>query len=508
MSTNEETVNQDDNDLARERDLLASLIEKLKCEIDDSKNCNKFLESSNKALVDKLKGEIKDFKTKIKSLESSNNHLKEANNELSNTNQLMFKDLKKFQAELDRYHDVNYASKVATDCAKAKGDLMSYKMESEKKCYYADHMHTILGVYTDLDEFTDLQCDYVDQVVRCERLEKELSKINITSKSFEVLQQHAIDLELALQQYLKAQLQDKDIAIRKPFRFSDSLEKKDFSKLVTAQILPQNVKPVSKNTNVIAPGMYKMDARKTQTRTTQLPQDLKKTNKRVSFSIGVIATTSVSRPQLKRNQLEDRVLPNNSEVKTKVVEGQRINFKFSKNKTSITACNNSLNAKTSHVNFVSVTCGKCVLNDNHDICALHYINGMNSRTKMPMAVPIRVPLCPILHCLIILLQLVEIILFIVDSRCLKHMTGNLKLLSNFVEKFLSTVKFGNDQITPILGYGDLVQGNVESINGKKYVLVIVDDYSRYTWTDFLRTKDETPEVLNDFLRLVQRGLHA
>ncbi|GJY72183.1 hypothetical protein Tco_0475886 [Tanacetum coccineum] len=40
--------------------------------------------------------------------------------------------LKKFQAELDRYHDVNYASKVATDCAKAKGDLMSYKMESEK----------------------------------------------------------------------------------------------------------------------------------------------------------------------------------------------------------------------------------------------------------------------------------------------------------------------------------------------------------------------------------------
>ncbi|GJR88068.1 retrovirus-related pol polyprotein from transposon TNT 1-94 [Tanacetum coccineum] len=97
-----------------------------------NKNQNKFLESSNKALVDKLKGEIEDFKTKNKSLESSNNHFKEANNELSKTNQLMFKDLKKFQAELDRYHDVNYASKVAIDCAKAKGDLMSYKIESEK----------------------------------------------------------------------------------------------------------------------------------------------------------------------------------------------------------------------------------------------------------------------------------------------------------------------------------------------------------------------------------------
>nr|GEW61835.1 hypothetical protein [Tanacetum cinerariifolium] len=49
---------------------------------------------------------------------------------------------------------------------------------------------------------------------------------------------------------------------------------------------------------------------------------------------------------------------------------------------------------------------------------------------------------------------------------------------------------------------------VENINGKRYVLVIVDDYSRYTWTHFLRSKDETPEVLIDFLRLVQRGLHA
>ncbi|GJY41328.1 hypothetical protein Tco_0428598, partial [Tanacetum coccineum] len=48
MSTNGEEANQDDDDLARERALRASLIEKLKCEIDDSKNHNKLLESSNK----------------------------------------------------------------------------------------------------------------------------------------------------------------------------------------------------------------------------------------------------------------------------------------------------------------------------------------------------------------------------------------------------------------------------------------------------------------------------
>nr|GEZ60442.1 hypothetical protein [Tanacetum cinerariifolium] len=49
---------------------------------------------------------------------------------------------------------------------------------------------------------------------------------------------------------------------------------------------------------------------------------------------------------------------------------------------------------------------------------------------------------------------------------------------------------------------------VESINGKKYFLVIIDDYSIYTWTHFLRSKDETPEVLINFLRLFQRELHA
>nr|GEU29396.1 putative reverse transcriptase domain-containing protein [Tanacetum cinerariifolium] len=51
-------------------------------------------------------------------------------------------------------------------------------------------------------------------------------------------------------------------------------------------------------------------------------------------------------------------------------------------------------------------------------------------------------------------------LFIVDSGCTKHMMGNLKLLCNFVEKYLGTVRFGNDQFAPVLGYGDLVQGNI------------------------------------------------
>ncbi|GKE63715.1 hypothetical protein Tco_1514082, partial [Tanacetum coccineum] len=191
--------------------------------------------------------------------------------------------------------------------------------------------------------------------------------------------------------------------LSKPTTFSDSLAKtdflksksvttnnvsNDFSKPVTTHILPQNVMSILKNTNVIAPRMYKVHTKPNQTRTPQLPQDIRKTNKCVSFSTGVIPATRVSRPQLKSNQLEDRVMPNNSQGKKQDVEDHRRNFKFSNIKTFVTACNDNLNAKTSNVNFVCVTCGKCVLNDNHDMCVLHYINGVNSRTKMSMAVPI------------------------------------------------------------------------------------------------------------------------
>ncbi|GJR95426.1 retrovirus-related pol polyprotein from transposon TNT 1-94 [Tanacetum coccineum] len=48
---------------------------------------------------------------------------------------------------------------------------------------------------------------------------------------------------------------------------------------------------------------------------------------------------------------------------------------------------------------------------------------------------------------------------------------------------------------------------VQSINGKKYILVIVDDYSRFTWVKFLRSKDETPEFVINFLKQIQVGLN-
>nr|GFA68844.1 ribonuclease H-like domain-containing protein [Tanacetum cinerariifolium] len=162
------------------------------------------------------------------------------------------------------------------------------------------------------------------------------------------------------------------------------------------------------------------------------------------------------------------------------------NVKLSKNKTSVTACNDNLNAKTLNVKSISVMCDKRVLIDKHDMCVLKSVAKPLKKTvasesnKKPRNFTRKIyervsKTCswwyskftpsgyiwkPKSETENVYPNLIEIVLFIVDSGCSKHMTGNLKLLINFVEKFLGTVKFANDQIAPILGYGDLVQGAI------------------------------------------------
>nr|GEU29096.1 retrovirus-related Pol polyprotein from transposon TNT 1-94 [Tanacetum cinerariifolium] len=103
------------------------------------------------------------------------------------------------------------------------------------------------------------------------------------------------------------------------------------------------------------------------------------------------------------------------------------------------------------------------------------------------------------------------------KRCSKHITGNCALLTNFVEKFLGTVRFGNNDFAVIAGYGHVVIRSMtikrvyyveglESINGKQYVLVVVDDYSRYTWVFFLHSNDEASEVIIPFIKKTQVNL--
>nr|GFC26518.1 hypothetical protein [Tanacetum cinerariifolium] len=78
-------------------------------------------------------------------------------------------------------------------------------------------------------------------------------------------------------------------------------------------------------------------------------------------------------PQLKSNPHGDRVLHSNSRGKKLEVEEHRRNVKLSKNKMSVTACNDSLNAKTVNVKPVSTMCAKCVMIDKHDLCVIKSI---------------------------------------------------------------------------------------------------------------------------------------
>ncbi|GKB23686.1 retrovirus-related pol polyprotein from transposon TNT 1-94 [Tanacetum coccineum] len=49
---------------------------------------------------------------------------------------------------------------------------------------------------------------------------------------------------------------------------------------------------------------------------------------------------------------------------------------------------------------------------------------------------------------------------------------------------------------------------IQSINGQKYILVIVNDYSQFTWVKFLRSKDEVLEFVIKFLKMIQARLNA
>ncbi|GJX69693.1 retrovirus-related pol polyprotein from transposon TNT 1-94 [Tanacetum coccineum] len=299
-----------------------------------------------------------------------------------------------------------------------------------------------------------------------------------------------------------AQRIPKPSVLGKPAPFSDSLERTNFakkksvsktneseglSKPVTPQNLPQTATQAVRNTNVIKPGMYRIASSTTQTRAPQLTQTSRNTNPRVSTSIGVAHRTNVSRPQPRSNQMKDKVLPNTSQVKavklkkTKEEDHPRISCIYNQTK-SVTACNDNLNSKTLNVNAVCATCGKCVFNSNHDACVSKFLNDVNARTKKPNVVPIstRKPksqanksvATP--HKKIVASESTTTNLksyyrmLYKRTRCTKHMTDNLSLLCNFVEKYSGTVHFGNDQLALILGYRDLVQGNI-TINRVYYV---------------------------------------
>nr|GFA44027.1 integrase, catalytic region, zinc finger, CCHC-type, peptidase aspartic, catalytic [Tanacetum cinerariifolium] len=84
-----------------------------------------------------------------------------------------------------------------------------------------------------------------------------------------------------------------------------------------------------------------------------------------------------------------------------------------------------------------------------------------TRIATPTIVPLREPIPKVNSTdKPVVTLVVQIILWYLDSGCSKHMTGDHSQLVNFVQKFLGTVKFGNDHVVKIMGYRDYQIGNV------------------------------------------------
>ncbi|GJU99115.1 retrovirus-related pol polyprotein from transposon TNT 1-94 [Tanacetum coccineum] len=462
----------------------------------------------------------------------------------------------------EMHADLKYVESLEDELDELESDKAEFSNMYDmllQECVSKDVMCSYLQSSSDLDEITELQCLYLHKVRECDCLAQKLSEqTEFVSKeiytellqSFAKLEKHSISLEIALQecqeqlkndtvckekasnvfrkereqyleiQDLKAQLQDKNIKISELKKLIDKCKEKSVdTKFHKPSVVRQpNAQRIPKPSVLgkSAPFLNSLERTNFAKKKSVL-----KTNE----SEGVAHRTNVSRPQPRSNQMKDKVVPNTSHVKfkkTEVEEHPRISS-ISNQTKSVTACNDSLNSRTSNVNAVCATCGKCVFNANHDACVSKFLKDVNARTKKPNGVPISTgkpksqanksvatphkktvasestitnsksyyrmlykktnkawkwwiaQQCPSAYTWVpktkrkwvpkvrnesVTKKIVQLILFIVDSGCTKHMTGNLSLLCNFVEKYLGTVCFGNDQFALILGYGDLVQGNI------------------------------------------------
>nr|GEW29696.1 uncharacterized mitochondrial protein AtMg00810-like [Tanacetum cinerariifolium] len=250
---------------------------------------------------------------------------------------------------------------------------------------------------------------------------------------------------------------------------------------------PQESKVV-KNDKVIATGMFRINPFKTSREEKHISDNT--TLRPEGHSLGAIQ-------RMIGSPLCLRVVAKRIKNKGVEVEEHHRNLLLSKNKKHISSvCNNvkfdSQNVKSK---VVCAMCKQCLISVNHDVCLLNYVNGKTSRGKKQKAnVSINEkqkkqqpkvkktnesesqsgcsngdnaytsnPLEPNIKRFLnssSLLGSYPNFLWRVDSGCSKHMIRNLKLPINFVWKFLGTVRFGNDYVAIILGFGDLQWGNI------------------------------------------------
>ncbi|GJT69614.1 hypothetical protein Tco_1028900 [Tanacetum coccineum] len=169
----------------------------------------------------------------------------------------------------------------------------------------------------------------------------------------------------------------------------------------------------------------------------------------VSNSTGIGSSNGVRSPKSKDTKSKNRVLKNTND-KSSYAHVRKIS------------------------NIVCVSCGKNVFMLPHEKCVARYALSRDSRVKIALfTTPVAVKSKNLRATSVVAKsgfsvaktptitnKVTQLILWIIDSGCSKHITDNLKLLRNLVEKFMGTVRFKNDHFAAITGYGDYVQSNL------------------------------------------------
>nr|GFC58841.1 integrase, catalytic region, zinc finger, CCHC-type, peptidase aspartic, catalytic [Tanacetum cinerariifolium] len=231
------------------------------------------------------------------------------------------------------------------------------------------------------------------------------------------------------------------------------------------------------NDKVIAPGMFRISPDKVFRKAKKVPNTVSASSRTKpitvsqpsvitkkgmnSNSIGLFSTgldnTKTRRPQPKSNTKNDRV-PSASKSsrsmnkEVKVEEHHRNLLLSKKNKHMSSACNSSkIDSQNVISKVVCDKCKKCLNSVNHDVCLNNCVNGKKSRgrkhkanvSKNETQKEYRPKVAPTGKIFDSAGKIVA------PSGCSKHMTGNLKLLINFIWKFMGTVRFENDHVAAI-----------------------------------------------------------
>nr|GEU77570.1 retrovirus-related Pol polyprotein from transposon TNT 1-94 [Tanacetum cinerariifolium] len=428
----DDDIQNDQNDIESddERVTLANLIANLKLDVDENKKIQKELKKANTTLAQELK-ECKTILAKTsKTLGESNKIvdnacIKHSKDQFRSptaqdmeiliqtcwmplaikTHNDSFIYVHEFKQEM--HADLKYVETLEKEIDKLESKKAKFLNMYDmiwQECVSNDVMCSYLISLSDLDALAELRCLYLHKVKECDCLAQKLSK--------------------QTESYLKAQQQDKNITISELKKLIEKGKGKFVeTKFDKPSVVRQpNAQQIPKPSVLGKPTpLSNFIERRYFSKTKSVP----KTNVSEGLSKPVTAQTL---PQTARQAVSN----------TTVLRPRMYRIE---NRTTQTRAPQSPQTVRNTNPRVSTSIG---VNHKTNVSRPHH---RSNQLKD---------------------KIVQLILFIIDSGCTKHMTGNLKLLCNFVEKFLGTVRIGNYQFALILGYGDLVQGNI-TINRVYYV---------------------------------------